>query len=233
MQVESEDESEKPTSVYLGREEIRGLFTLGLLAVVATVRIQYLDREITIPINGTQYVITPFFDVMIGLWSLYAFFMVLGISDDIIGEKASKVLRRISRYYLYCSYILLGSMAAWFYYSIYPLQAIGLSVFASALFIYWSAKQIYLLTKKISEKGVSLKSISGRLVNYLKSEWYQFLGSVAFVCLVLVLFGTHDEFIIPSSIAGSIFLVLFLILRDRRIQKKKSEQLNQSNIQQQ
>jgi hypothetical protein len=216
-----ENESEKPTSIYLGREEIRGLFTLGLLAVIATIRIQYQNREITIPIKGTQYVITPFFDVMIIMWSLYAFFMVLGISDDIIGEKACKGLRTVSRYYLYGSFLILGIMAVVFYYTIYPLQAIGLSVFAIALFFYWFAKQIYFLTKKISEKGLTLKSISERLINYLKSEWYQFLGSVAFVCLVLVLFGTHNEFIIPSSIVGSISLVLFLILRERRIHNKK------------
>jgi len=221
MPDESEDESEKPTSIYLGREEIRGLFTLGLLAVITTIRIQYQNREITIPINGTQYVVTPFFDAMIILWSLYAFFMVLGMSDDIIGEKTCKGFRRISRYYLYISFLILGLMAVAFYYSIYPLQAIGLSVFAIALFIYWSAKQIYLLTQKISERGLSVKSLSRKSINYLKSEWYQVLGSVAFVCLLLVLFGTHNEFIIPSSIIGSISLILFLIMRERIMGKRK------------
>ena len=223
MPDESEDESEKPTRIYLGREEIRGIFALGLLAVVTTVRIQYiaLNRDITILIDGKPQNITPFFDAMIVLWSLYAFFMVLGISDDIIGEKACRGLRRISRYYLYISFLILGLFAIVFYYALYPLQAIGLSVFAIALFIYWFARQIYLLTKKIGEKGLSFKSLSGRIIRYLKSEWYQFIGSVAIVCLVLVVAGTHDEFIIPSSIVGSISLVLFLILRERRIHKKK------------
>lgn len=223
MSDESEDKSEKPSGIYLGREEIRGIFALGLLAVITAVRIQYiaLNRDITILIEGTPQNITPFFDAMILLWSLYAFFMVLGVSDDIIGEKASSGLRRTSRYYLYLSFLILGLFAVVFYYSLYPLQAIGLSVFAIALFIYLFAKQIYLLTKKIGEKELSLKSISLRVINYLKSEWYQFLGSVAFVCLMFVLFGTHDEFIIPSSIIGSIFLVLFLIMRQRMMQKHK------------
>jgi hypothetical protein len=221
MPDESEDESEKPTSIYLGREEIRGLFTLGLLAVITTIRVQYQTREITIPINGVQYVVTPFFDAMIILWSLYAFFMVLGISDDIIGEKASKGLRRISRYYLYFSFLILGIMAVAFYYTIYPLQAIGLSVFAVALFIYWFAKQIYLLAKKIKERGLAVKSLPRKCIDYLKSEWYQFVGSVALVCLVLVVFGTHNEFIIPSSIIGSISLILFLIIRERIMRERK------------
>jgi hypothetical protein len=224
MSNESEDESEKPTKIYLGREEIRGLFTLGLLAVITAIRIQYiaLNREITIPINGTQYDVTPFFDWMIVLWSLYAFFMVLGLSDDIIGEKASKGLRRISRYYLYVSFLILGFFAIVFYYSIYPLQAIGLSVFAVAIFVYWFTKQIYMLAKKIKKKGLSVKSLPRKLLDYLKSEWYQFLGSVAILCLLLVVAGTHNEFIIPSSIIGSISLILFLIMRNRKVQRQKS-----------
>jgi len=213
------DPSEKPTSIHLGREEIRGLFTLGLLAVVASIRIQYQDREMTVPINGTNYVVTPFFDWMIFLWSFYAFFMVMGISDDIIGEKTSSIFRRMSRYYLYFSFLTLGLMAVVFYHSIYPLRAIGLFVFALALFAYWSAKQIYLLKKKMCEKGLSVKSLLQKSVNYLKSEWYQFLASVFFVCLMLVVLGTHDEFIVPSSIIGSVFLILFLLMRERRKQK--------------
>lgn len=214
--------SERPATIYFDRENIRGLFTLGLLAVVATVRIQYLNREITWTINGTPQIITPFFDAMIYLWSFYAFFMVMGLSDDIIGEKTSKIFRRVSRYYLYFSYVLLGLMASVFYYNIYPTQAIGLSVFVVALFIYWSGKQIYLFQKRIRKKELSVKSLSKKAIDYLKSEWYQFLFSIAFVCLTLVVAGTREELIIPSAIVGSIFLVLFLIMKDR---KKKTEQV--------
>jgi len=54
--------TQKRASVHLKREEIRGLFALGLLAVVVSIRIQYQNREITIPVNGTNYVVTPLFD---------------------------------------------------------------------------------------------------------------------------------------------------------------------------
>jgi hypothetical protein len=223
MPDKSEDESEKPTSIYLGREEIRGLFTLGLLAVVTAVRIQYmvLNREITILINGQPQIITPFFDAMIILWSLYAFFMVLGISDDMIGEKGCIILRRISRYYLYISYLILGLIAVAFYHSIYPLQATGLFVFVVALAIYWVVRQMYFLIKRIGEKGLSIKSLQERLVNYLKSEWHQVFLGVFLGCLLLTLFGTHNELTIPSSIVGSSSLILFLVLRERMMQKRK------------
>jgi uncharacterized membrane protein len=121
-------------------------------------------------------------------------------------------------------------MAVFFYYSIYPLQATGLSVFAITLFICWFAKQIYLSAKKMKEKGIVIKSLPRKFINYLKSEWYQFLGSVAFVCLLLVLFGTHNEFIIPSAIIGSIFLIVFLVMRERKKQKREQEIQKSDNV---
>jgi hypothetical protein len=223
MSDKSEDTPEKPTGIYLGREEIRGVFVLGLLAVVTAVRIQYIamNRDIAILIEGEPQNITIFFDAMIILWALYAFFMVLGISDDIIGERASRGFRTVSRYYLYVSFLILGLLAVVFYSAFYFLQAIGLSVFAGALFFYWFGKRVYLFTKRIREKGLSLNSISTRLTTWLKREWYGFLGSVTLVCFFLVLFGTHDEFIIPSAIIGSIFLILFLVMRERAIQNRE------------
>lgn len=211
--------SEKPSShIYLAREEIRGLFTLGLLAIVASIRIQ--NKEITITVSGTPYNVTVFLDVMLILWSFYAFFMVLGLSDDIIGENASKTFRRISKYYLYFSYFMLASLAMGFYYTVYHIRAIGLLVFGFAALLYWSAKKIYLWTKKVQKVRLSAKSLWKKSFKWLKSEWYQFLFSGFFVCLLLAVAGTHEEFVIVSSIIGSIFLILFLIARDR---KKKTE----------
>jgi len=82
-------------------------------------------------------------------------------------------------------------------------------VFVVALLIYWFAKRIYMLAKKIKDKGLSAKYLVRKSLKYLKSERYQFLGSIALVCLLLVLFGTHNEFIVSSSIVGSISLILF------------------------
>jgi hypothetical protein len=113
-------------------------------------------------------------------------------------------------------------LAVVFYYSAYTIQAIGLSVFAVALFLYFTAKRIYLYSKKVDKSRFSVRLLWNKSVNYLKSEWYQFLGSVFLVCLILVVAGTHEEFVIPSSVIGSVFLILFLIARDT---KKKTEPL--------
>ena len=214
--------AEKPPKFSLDRENIRGLFTLGLLAIVATVRAQFQSTAITWAVNGKSYDVTIFFDVMIILWAFYAFFMVLGLSDDIIGEKAAKLLRRNSRFYLYFSYFLLGYLAIMFYYSIYPLQAIGLALFAASLLTYWLFKGLWAVHKKISKQTKPRLPFRKRLIVYLKSEWYQFLGSIALTCLMLVVGGTHNELVIPSSIIGSFFMFAFLVMRDKRKAKLSS-----------
>ncbi len=135
------DESEKFSSSYLNREEIRGLFTLGLLAVVASLRIQYLGRLITIPVSERVVDLTPLFDSTIILWSLYAFFMMLGVSDDILGEKGARALRFISKYYLFFSYFLIGYDAISLYYSFYPLQSVGITIIMTAIILYWLLAQ--------------------------------------------------------------------------------------------
>jgi hypothetical protein len=219
-----EKEEEEPR--FLAREEIRGLFTLGLLAVVTSIRIQN-PSGISLIIDGKPYYITGLIDWMIFLWSFYAFFMILGLSDDIIGKKASKAFRRLSKYYLYFSYCWVALLAFAFYFSAYTTQAIGLSIFAVAVFLYWSAKQTYLFRKKVDKSEWSIRLLWKKSVNYLKSEWYQFLFSGFFLCFALAIAGTHEEFIIPSSIIGSIFLILFLVVRDRK--KKTKKETSQKN----
>jgi hypothetical protein len=213
------DQSEKPLPKgFLNREEIRGLFTLGLLAVAVSIRIQ--NKEITLTINNNPFNITVFFDTMILLWSFYAFFMILGLSDDIIGENISKTFRKVSTFYLYLSFAALGLLAVIFYYSAYQIQSIGLSIIGLTLVLYWSVKKVYSWSKKTHNGGLSLKSGINNQWKKLKSESYQFLLSIFGICFILVTIGTKEEFIIPSAIVGSIFLVLFLVARDWKKKKK-------------
>jgi hypothetical protein len=200
---------------------MRGLFSLGLLAIVTAFRIGY--KEITVVVDGNSYNVTGFFDIMVILWSLYAFFMVMGLSGDILGENLSRMFRRISRYYLLCSYVFLGFLAIVFYYTMYGIRAIGLSVFVLALVLYWSGKRLYLFRKRWPEQRLSVRFAWNKLVNYLKSEWYQFLLSVFIACLLLVVAGTHEEFVLPSSIIGSIFLILGLVARDKKKRTTEKE----------
>lgn len=218
---------EESPRVFIQREEIRGLFTLGLLAVLVSIRIQYGDG-ITITIDDINHSVTYFFDWMIVLWSFYAFFMILGTSDDLVGKKGSKAFRRYSIYYLYLSFSLLALMAMGFYYEIYPLQAFGLTIFGSVILFYLIVKEIYLKLREFHRQGqINKKNIfngSKNGLKKLKSEAYQFLFSIAFVCLMLVVAGTKDELIIPSAIIGSLSFITFLFFRDRK--KKKQSKIS-------
>jgi len=49
----------------------------------------------------------------------------------------------------------------------------------------------------------------------VKAKLYQLLLSAFMLCFLLVMFGTYEEFVIPSFIVGSICLVSFLIAREK------------------
>jgi len=90
------------------KEELRGLFTLGLLAVLVAVRLQNEKLMVTIGQSSLDFI--PFVNMTIIMWSLYAFFMILGLSDDVIGENLAEMFRRLSKLFLQ----ILSS----FYYSV-------------------------------------------------------------------------------------------------------------------
>ena len=213
---ELEDILEKPSTAYFGREEIRGLFTLGLLAVVTSIRIQYLDKLMTISINERIVDLTSLFDLTIILWSLYAFFMVLGVSDDMLGEKEARLLRSLSRYYLFFSYFIIGFVLVDVYYSLYPLQSIGITIIMISVIAYWLSKRIIRFRKDVVDGKYSRKLLFAKAKDYLISGWYGLFLSIFMVCFLVVVAGTHDVFVIPSAIIGSVFLVFYLFQRDKK-----------------
>jgi hypothetical protein len=61
------------------REELRGLFVLGLIAVIATVR-SVVGASYSISIGAISFNIVPILNLIIVTWSIYAFLVVLGLS---------------------------------------------------------------------------------------------------------------------------------------------------------
>lgn len=198
-------EIEKPSS-YFRREEIRGLFVLGLLAVVASMRIQ--SKEMTIIIAEKSYDVSIFLDIMLIFWGFYAFFMVLGFSEDIIGKKSSSMFREISTKYLYFSFVILGGLLIVFFLAVYPTRAPWVLGFLPVLFAYWLIRK---LVKMKRPRKVDL----GNLWRQTKSNAYQLFLAFFQVCLLLVMFGTYEELVVPSFIVGSVFLISFLIAREK------------------
>jgi hypothetical protein len=195
---------------YFKREELRGLFVLGLLAVVASVRIQ--SKNITFIINGNPYDVAVFLDIMLITWSFYAFFMILGLSEDIIGKKSADLFREVSTQYLYLSFVILASLSIVFLYFVYPTRtpyAIGFLVVACT---YWFIRKLIQIRK-------TFRFSFGNLWKRAKRNLYQLLLSAFIVCFILVMFGTREDLVIPSFIIGSACLLSFLIIRERLIKR--------------
>ena len=62
------------------REELRGLFTLGLMAILITLRVT--QNEIIFYIFGQQYNMIGVIDVTLMFWGLYVLLMILWLSND-------------------------------------------------------------------------------------------------------------------------------------------------------
>jgi hypothetical protein len=208
-------ERETPTS-YFKREELRGLFVLGLLAVVASIRIQ--SKEMTIIISEKSYDVTVFLDIMLILWSFYAFFMVLGFSEDIIGKKSSKMFREISTTYLYLSFVILAFLSVIFFLAIYPTRTPWVLGFLPVLFAYLVIRKLIRIRKTLRPLKVNYKNLLERI----RLNLYQILLAIFINCFLLIMYGTSENFIVPSFIVGSVSLVSFLIARDK-VEGKKEE----------
>jgi len=202
-----EEMSEKgPRNSYFKREELRGLFVLGLLAVVASIRIQ--SKEVSMIIEEKSYDVVLFLDIMLIMWSFYAFFMVLGFSEDIIGKKSASMFREVSTNYLYFSFVILAFLSILFVYSVYPTRTPYALGFLLVAVFYWLIRKGIRIRKSVK---FSFKNLWKRI----KSNLYQLLLSAFMVCFLLVMFGTYEEFVIPSFIVGSVCLISFLVARER------------------
>ena len=79
------------------REEIRGLFTLGLMAVLVTLRLK-LDPEYAVQFMEFKDIkVCPIIDIILVTWGLYAFFMVFGYSNDLFSSKTCNTFKEIGQ----------------------------------------------------------------------------------------------------------------------------------------
>jgi len=61
----------------LKREELRGLFVLGLLAILIVIRFQ--NEKLMVTMGESSFDFIPLITITIVWWSMYALFMVLGL----------------------------------------------------------------------------------------------------------------------------------------------------------
>jgi hypothetical protein len=141
----------------LRHEEIRGLFIFGLLAVLASIRIQYssTNTQMTVQFGYGTINLLPILDNIILLWSLYAFFMVLGLSGDVIGKRVADSFRGVAKIFLQWNFIILGSLSIPFGFIAYGerffylILLIVLTVIVGTIFVILFRKPLHFQLRPI------------------------------------------------------------------------------------
>ena len=88
------------------REEVRGLFVLGIIAIVVAYRSELAAIILpTGPELGNGILIA-----FVGYWGLYAFFVIIAVSDDIFQKKVCKGCLFLARLIFWSGTLLLCSI---------------------------------------------------------------------------------------------------------------------------
>jgi len=103
-----EKDKEKNEAREYKREELRGLFLLGLLAVFVAIR--YQNGSMIMKFQLIEFSLVPVIDVTVALWVLYALFMVFGLSDDVIGKTLSSMFKELSKIFLALDFLILTAI---------------------------------------------------------------------------------------------------------------------------
>lgn len=185
-------------------EEIRGIFVLGVLAVLATVRFQ--QSEMIVFIGQAKVNIIIFFDITLALWSLYAFFMVLGLSSDVIGDVASRLFRDTAKLYLQLSFVALAFLAILFGYYGYGTRLLW-------AFTVFGVLAVCMLYIRLRQSGKSIKLGQINLKNVGKSTARILVAITVVWCLMYIMYGVDEFWIIPSAVVASAVIVLYCIVR--------------------
>jgi len=192
------------SSSYFKREEIRGLFLLGLLAVLASIRIQ--NDKMIVSIGQASFDIIPLLDITIVLWSFYAFFMILGLSEDVLGEAISSAFRESSKVFLGLDFMVLGVLAFFLSYFAFPSRLPWALILLSILPFYFLIKRLSKLRKE---------SPKFSLTNTIRANIRPSLIFVFFICIIFIFFGSEEQYIVPSFLVGFVSIIIYIIMREK------------------
>lgn len=195
-----------------GREELRGFFVLGLLAVLVVIRFQ--SEKLMVSIGQSPVDIIPLLNITIILLSLYAFFMVLGISDDVIGKTLAESFRNLSKYFLRLDFLLTGFLGTLYFIIGYGTRAVWIIGFIAA----FSLIGVLLSLRKTKLK----EAIKKRKITKL-----DLLGSISlllllvFVACAAALFLYPDEqYLVVFFVLGIVSFLVFVFVRDKQSREK-------------
>lgn len=188
----------------LRKEEIRGLFVLGLLAVLSSIRIQNSTMMVTI--GQLSFNIIPLLDITIVLWSFYAFFMVFGLSEDMLGKTAASVFREEAKMFLYFNFLVLASLSLALGYVAFPTRLPFALVMLSILILYVVFVKVKDIRRKITKPDIK---------KAIKSSTSPLLAITILLSFTMIMFGAN-EYVIPFFIMGCVAIVSWLSILARK-----------------
>ncbi len=116
------------------REELRGLFTLGLMAILITLRIG--QHEIVFPIMGQNYIFTGVIDFTLACWGVYAFLMIVSFSTDFFPERVCRASYAIGLSFLVVTLIIFYIVVMVIAFTLpYQWSLLGYLMFIPILFV--------------------------------------------------------------------------------------------------
>jgi hypothetical protein len=189
----------------LRREELRGLFTLGLLAILVVIRSQY--EQLMVKIGQSSFDFIPLISITIILWSLYAFFMVLGLSDDVIGKTLATMFWNLSKLFLQIDFIWSAFFGTLYFILGYPSRSLWILGLVGAMFLF----VILLSLRKIKLKDIWKKPKITRL-DLLKR-----VTLILFLIFVTTLFYYPDErYLIVFFVLGLLSFIAFGLISEKQ-----------------
>lgn len=199
------------------RENLRAVFLLGLLAVLVTIKIQYQNKELIVNLGQYPLDIIPLINFTIASWSFYAFFMVLGLSEDVIGKQTSKMLRNLSKIFLAYNFTMLTIFGALFFYLAFPSRlplvvVLIIPFFAYAIYEGYKNHKIKPLKFDINEFGKKVIS-----------NFYLITVEIFLLCSTGIIYlpNEYEWLIVPLFIISlaSTLIYIILNLRHKKLNK--------------
>jgi len=187
------------------REEIRGLFLIGILAILIAYRSQ--GQKLIFYYSKVEYDLTWIVDMTILFWVLYGIFMVFAFSEDILGEGFSSFFDTIGKVILHFSLVFLIVVSLIFSVSIYPHRA---NMFAILFFVLFGGASIIFVVNQIFT--IKISNIS----NKVKNISIENISPISFIiCIFIFIFFLYlplqfESYIKYLFVLGLISTIIFL-----------------------
>ena len=192
------------------KEELRGIFVLGLLAVLGSFRFAQTTDSLMFSLGQASFNLIPILDITIALWSLYAFFMVIGFSDYELGKNIAEAFQNISKAFLIINFLILGFFGLVIYNDAYPNRW----YWVGGIFLLLIFGRIIRRIRKT--ENINFRQVLRNLKEQTKSDFWDtfdqiiviFIGASVILTLVII-----DSQVIYGFIASSALIIVYSITK--------------------